>query len=62
MVELNLSHTAVNKSTNEINVHLEKDPHVQPYLHQAILKLDAKEALNLIDQLKTAVKSLTEKD
>lgn len=60
MVKFNFHSVEGNPILNEIKVHLEKKPNEEPYIHQAILKLNAAEALKLIDQLKIAVIKITE--
>lgn len=59
MVTFTLGVTYSNPVSNEISVFIEKKPNEAPYIHQAVLKLNATEAFKLIDELKKSLIEIT---
>lgn len=59
MIQFTIGRVNVNTITNEIKINVEKNPSIAPYIHQACVTIDAKQALSLIDELKNALIQLT---
>lgn len=59
MVTFTLGLTQINPIENQVLIQLEKKANEYPYFHQAQLRLNADEALKLVDEIKKAIVTLS---